>query len=39
MTESKINANERPLTEIEKLTMTAKVKEGMTREEWLRHAV
>lgn len=39
MTESKINANERPLTEIEKLTMTAKVKDGMTREEWLRHAV
>lgn len=29
----------KPLTEIEKLTLTARVKEGMTREEWLRHAV
>jgi hypothetical protein len=30
---------ERPLTEIEKLTLVSKPKLGMTREEWLRHAV
>ena len=39
MTDAKMNAEVRPLTEIEKLTATAKPKEGMTREEWLRHAV
>ena len=39
MTEAMINAGTRPLTEIEKLTATATPKEGMTREEWLRHAV
>lgn len=39
MTDAKVNAAERPLTEIEKLTLTAKPRDGMTREEWLRHAV
>jgi hypothetical protein len=39
MTESKVAAEIRPLTEIEKLTMVTPPKEGMTREEWLRHAV
>lgn len=39
MTEAKVAAGARPLTEIEKLTKVTPPKEGMTREEWLRHAV
>ena len=39
MSESKENAKVRPLTETEKLTIVSKPKDGMTREEWLRHAV
>ena len=39
MTEAKMNADIRPMTEIEKLTAVSKPRDGMTREEWLRHAV
>lgn len=39
MTESKINTEVKPLTEIEKLIKVSQPRDGMTREEWLRHAV
>lgn len=39
MTDEKVTNGVRPLTDIEKLTMVSKPRDGMTREEWLKHAV